>query len=450
MTQKFKLTLVSVALLGMGAQLPVHAAGFQLAESSATGLGRAFAGEAASAENPSVQARNPAMLSYLKGRQVSVGAVYVMPSVNTPGTLSIDSPLLPQTITMDASVDDVANNAVVPNFYYSSQLNDRWTWGLAVNSNYGLETELPATHAASIFGNKTSVTTVELNTNIAYKIDRHFTVGGGMRFVYGKGEIGATAPAWIDAIGAIPTVPAAVAAQLPPSGTELKHLKGDDYGMGWRAGTSWQIDDNNRIGLAYSSKVKLDLDGNARGVMYTGGSATVPGYIPLELPAFAELASYHQITDDFALQASINWTDWSSFDELVVYFPHDEKPLSGAESDLVKEEHFKDNWRYSVGGTYQASKALTLRAGVALDKTAVADKNRTITIPDSDRLWFSIGAGYALTDAMTLDLGVTYIKARGESPINETQSLLNLAQVTYNGESVGHVWLAGLQLTYKM
>lgn len=450
MTQKTKLTLLSVALLGLGAQLPAHAAGFQLAESSATGLGRAFAGEAASAENPSVQARNPAMLSYLEGRQMSVGAIFVAPSVNTPGTLTIDSPLLPQSLTMDASVHDVAKNSPIPNFYYSSQLNDRWTWGLALNANYGLATELNASHPAAIFGNKTSVTTAELNTNIAYKIDRRFTVGGGMRFVYGEGEIGATAPAWIDSVRGLPTLPDAIKAQLPAAGSELKHLKGDDFGIGWRAGASWQIDANNRIGLAYSSKVKLDLDGHARGALYTGGSNKVPGYIPLELPAFAELASYHQITDNFALHASINWTDWSAFDELVVHFPHEEKLLSGADSDLVKQENFKNNWRYALGGTYQANKVLTLRAGVALDKTAVADENRTITIPDSDRLWFSVGAGYALSDAMTLDLGVTYIRAQGDSPINETQSLLDLAQVSYSGESVGHVWLAGLQFTYKM
>ncbi|MCH1932653.1 outer membrane protein transport protein, partial [Shewanella sp. A25] len=86
------MTLVTAALVGMGVQLPVQAAGFQLAETSASGLGRAYAGEAATAENPSVQARNPAMLSYLEGRQVSVGAVYVMPEVNTPGNITIDSP----------------------------------------------------------------------------------------------------------------------------------------------------------------------------------------------------------------------------------------------------------------------------------------------------------------------------------------------------------------------
>ncbi|MCX9715542.1 outer membrane protein transport protein, partial [Vibrio cholerae] len=41
-----------------------QAAGFQLAEYSATGLGRAYAGEAAMADNASAQWRNPAMLTY--------------------------------------------------------------------------------------------------------------------------------------------------------------------------------------------------------------------------------------------------------------------------------------------------------------------------------------------------------------------------------------------------
>ncbi len=48
-----------------------QAAGFQLAEYSATGLGRAYAYEAAMADNASAQWRNPAMLTYLEGTQVS-------------------------------------------------------------------------------------------------------------------------------------------------------------------------------------------------------------------------------------------------------------------------------------------------------------------------------------------------------------------------------------------
>lgn len=449
---KKQLIAVAIAASFVGATTQVQAAGFQLAESSATGLGRAFAGEAAMADNPAVQGRNPAMLSYLEGRQISAGAIYVMPEVDAMGRVSLTSlsDKLPFSVTMNADALDVADNAAVPNFYYSNQLNDSWTWGLALNSNYGLSTELPAAHAASIFGNKTAITTVELNTNIAYRIDEHFTVGAGLRGVYGDGEIGASVPGWIEGVRAIPGLPAEVTSRLPAAGTELKHLEGDDFGYGWQLGASWQINANHRLGIAYHSHVELDLDGQARGLVYTGGTAEVEGYLPLELPAFAELASYHQLTDNWAMHASINWTDWSVFNKLVAYFPGDQKPVGGLESDLVKEENFKDNWRFALGTSYQLNNEWLLRAGVALDKTAVDDEYRTITIPDTDRLWFSVGAGYAPSKNLTVDLGLTYIRAHGDAPINETQDLMGLAQVAFQGDASGHVWLAGLQVTYKM
>lgn len=243
--QKRLLTLaVTAALLSTTTQ--VHAAGFQLAEYSATGLGRAFAGEAAMADNASAQARNPAMLTYLEGRQLSAGGIYVMPNVDVKGDVSLSSPLLgPNPIVMNGDAIDVADDALVPNFYYSNQLNDQWTWGLAVNSNYGLATELPATHAAAIFGNKTSVTTVEFNPNIAYRINDAVSVGGGVRIVYGEGEIGASLPGWVDKIK--PGLPPQVAGMLPPGGTELKSMKGDDIGYGWQLGASWQINPAHRF-----------------------------------------------------------------------------------------------------------------------------------------------------------------------------------------------------------
>lgn len=443
---------LAISAIVFGATTQVKAAGFQLAESSATGLGRAFAGEAAIADNASTQARNPAMLAYLEGRQLSAGGVYVMPNVDVLGDVSITSPLLgSDAIVVDADAIDVADDALIPNFYYSNQLNDKWTWGLAVNANYGLATETSPSSAAAIFGSHTAITTVEFNPNIAYRIDDEFTVGAGLRIVYGEGEISATTPAWIAAIKANPSVPESISARLPASGTELKSMEGDDIGYGWKAGASWQINANNRIGLAYHSGVDLELDGSAAGVVYNGGQdVKIDGYLPIELPAIAELASYHQLTEKWAVHASVNWTQWSTFDRLVAYFPGEIKPTGDLESDVVKEENFKDNWRYSIGTTYHLDEQWSLRAGVALDNTAVDDEHRTTTIPDSDRLWFSMGAGYQVSDNLSVDLGVTYIRMHGDAPIDETQDLLGLASIGFSGEATGDVWLTGLQLSYKM
>ncbi|MGL5408158.1 MAG: outer membrane protein transport protein, partial [Shewanella sp.] len=85
--QKRLLTLaVTAALISTTTQ--VHAAGFQLAEYSATGLGRAFAGEAAMADNAAAQFRNPAMLTYLNGTQMTTGAILVLPNIDVEGEVN--------------------------------------------------------------------------------------------------------------------------------------------------------------------------------------------------------------------------------------------------------------------------------------------------------------------------------------------------------------------------
>ncbi|QLE87239.1 MULTISPECIES: outer membrane protein transport protein [Shewanella] len=450
MNKRIVFLAVTAALLGQSSQ--VSAAGFQLAEYSASGQGRSFAGEAAMADNASTQARNPAMLTYLEGSQFSAGAIYVMPNVDVHGDLALASPILgPEPMVMNADALDVADSAVVPNFYFSQQLNEQWTWGLGVNSNYGLATEVPDTHPTAIFGNETGITTVEFNPNIAYKVNEAFSVGAGLRIVYGDGKIGASAPGWIDGIAALPGLPAEIVAALPPSGTTLKSMEGDDLAVGWKVGAAWQINAAHRLGFAYHSGVKLELDGHASGLLYDGGQdVSIEGYMPLELPAFAELASHHQLSDNWAMHASINWTQWSVFDELVAYFPGDQKPVGDIDKDLVKEENFKDNWRFAVGTTYQINQDWLVRGGVALDKTAVEDEYRTITIPDSDRVWFSLGTAYQASDKMTLDFAVTYIKAHGDAPINESMTLLDLASVQFDGQASGDVWLVGAQLSYKL
>lgn len=443
---------LAVATAIMGPVTQAQAAGFQLAEYSATGQGRSFAGEAAMADNASTQARNPAMMTTLKGSHFSAGGIYVMPNVDVTGDVSITSPLLgPDPLVMNGDALDVADSALVPNFYFTSQINENWTWGVAVNSNYGLATEVPATHSAAIFGNETSVTTVEFNPNIAYRFNDAFSVGAGVRIVYGEGSIGASAPGWIDSLKAHPALPEEIAAALPAGGTNLKSMEGDDVGYGWKLGASWQINPAHRLGLAYHSGVELELEGSASGLLYTGGQdIDIEGNLPLELPAFAELASHHQLSNNFAMHASVNWTQWSVFDELVAYFPGDIKPVGGLESDLVKEENFKDNWRFALGSTYQLNNEWLLRTGVAYDMTAAEDEYRTITIPDSDRLWFSAGAGYQASEKLTLDFAVTYIKAYGDAPINESMSLMDLAQVSFDGQAGGDVWLVGMQLSYKL
>lgn len=409
-----------------------QAAGFQLAEYSATGLGRAYAGEAAMADNASAQWRNPAMLTYLKGTQISVGAIYVNPNVDVNGTVSHS--LLGTT---QASAKDFAHDAVIPNFYLSHQLNEQLVLGFALGTNYGMETELGNDFAASHFGNQASVITKEANLNIAYQVTTEFSIGGGVRYVMGEGHFGATAPS-NNVVGMHPTTGAPISVA---KGTTLKYMEGDDTSWGWQVGTAWQINETNRIGASYKSEVMMDFDGHAKGITY---GAYKPGMMSVALPATAELASYHQLNEKLALHASVNWTDWSSFKELTAVFPE--------KSDLIKSENWEDNYRFALGATYQYDAKIALRTGIAYDTSAVDDKNRTATIPETDRTWLSIGASYVATPQLTLDAGFTYIFAK-DATINEPRDASDAtsAQIggAFNGEVTGNVWLIGVQANYR-
>ncbi|WGK82279.1 outer membrane protein transport protein [Vibrio aestuarianus] len=415
-----------------------QAAGFQLAEYSATGLGRAYAGEAAMADNASAQWRNPAMLTYLKGTQISVGAIYVNPNVDVDGNVNFYGN------NIAAQSDDFAHDAVIPNFYLSHQVNEKLVLGLALGTNYGMETELDNNFAASHFGNEAMVKTMEANVNVGYQVTPTVSIGGGVRYVIGEGHFGATA-ASNNVVGTHPITGAPISVA---KGTTLKYMEGDDTSWGWQVGTAWQINDKNRIGFTYKSEVKLKLEGHAEGLGFGLSSGQkLDGFMNLNLPATAELASFHQLNDKLALHASINWTDWSSFDKL-------EADLVGrAQPSEVKIENWEDNYRFALGATYQLDAKLALRAGVAYDMAAVSDKNRTITIPETDRTWLSIGAGYAFTDQFTLDAGFTYILAK-DAPITESRGYASDDAAEkiggqFVGTTTGNVWIIGVQANYR-
>ncbi|MGL4830631.1 MAG: outer membrane protein transport protein, partial [Vibrio sp.] len=380
---------------------------------------RAYAGEAAMADNASAQWRNPAMLTYLEGTQISVGAIYVNPNVDVDGTINQKLP---------ASSKDFAHDAVIPNFYLSHQLNEQVVLGFALGTNYGMETDLGTDFAASHFGNQASVISKEANLNIAYQILPQLSIGGGVRYVMGEGHFGATVPPQLNAV------------KPGFAGQTLKYMEGEDTSWGWQVGSTWQINEDHRLGFAYKSEVVMDFDGHAESIFY----GKKPGMMSIALPATAELASFHQLNEQWAVHASINWTDWSSFKELTAVFSDGPEP--------IKLENWEDNYRFAVGTTYQYDAKLALRAGVAYDTSAVNDTYRTATIPETDRTWVSLGASYMATPQLTLDAGFTYIFAK-DATINEPRdpSDYEAAELggAFNGNVSGNIWLIGVQANYR-
>ena len=272
------------------------AAAFQLSEHSASGLGRAFAGDAAIAENASVVARNPALMSQFSENQLSVVGTYIVPDVSLTGE---SAPVYSNASSLDD--DSIAPEAFVPAAYYVMPLDDKFAVGFGLFSNFGLSTEFDEDYAAGQLAGKTEIVTVNFNTSVSYKVNEQLTIAGGLNAVYADATI-------TRHLGDLSNGLAAQGLIFPASTTALD-LEGDDYGYGYNLGVAYDLDENSRFGFHYRSKVDITFDGTYSnelplipGVFDNGQSGEVqPGTVELELPAIAEFSGSHKLDEKWGL-----------------------------------------------------------------------------------------------------------------------------------------------------
>jgi len=425
-TTTFKKSLIAATIALATGQ--VHAAAFQLNEHSASGLGRAYAGEAAIADNASVLARNPAAMTTFDKMAVSVSGTYIKPDVDVDGAVYAG----PNKVA-SASESDIAPAAFVPASYFIQPLNDQWAWGIGLFSNYGLSTEYSKTFPAGAGAGDTELMTININPNIAYRINENFSIGAGINAVYGAAELNRYA----GLLG--PLIPPSQGGPLATN-TRLAHLKGDTWGFGWNVGTLYEVNDNHRFALTYRSQVDMSFDGDFQGL--TSLNRTVDGNLKLDLPAQAEFAGYHRLNQQFAVHYSVNWTDWSAFQELRATSAQ----CAGGVC-LQKDEKFKDSTRYSIGGTWYINPAWEARLGFAYDNSPIEAEYRSLSIPDSDRIWYSAGATYHINTDMSVDFGMAYLDGK-EADVNE--GLRNHTDtLRWKGTSHGNAFLASAQFNMK-
>lgn len=424
MSQKTLFTKSALAVAVAIISTQAWSAGFQLNEFSSSGLGRAYSGEGAIADDAGNASRNPALIMMFDRPTFSAGAVYIDPDVNISGK----SPYTGRS----TDADNIAPTAWVPNAHFVMPINEQFGWGASVTSNYGLATEFNDSYIVGEYGGKTDLKTVNLNLSGAYRLNDSWSFGLGFNAVY--------ADAKIERYSGEQT------AALPKVSNKIASLKGDEWGYGWNAGILYELDKNNRYGLTYRSEVKIDFDGDYKsgirtqanailgaGTTFPWGTtnATVPGSLTLNLPEMWELSGYNRIAPQWAIHYSMAYTSWSQFQEL-------KATGSNGQTLFYKEEGFKDSYRIALGTTYYMDKSWTFRTGIAYDDSPVPASKRSISIPDQDRLWLSAGTTYAFNDDASIDVGVSYMHGQK----------VTVKEGPYTFDSEGKAWLFGTNFNY--
>ncbi|MBZ2170359.1 OmpP1/FadL family transporter [Marinobacter sp. F4216] len=412
-------TLRLTALAALVAPTASLAGGFALNEQSASAIGVANAGVAANPENATTVLFNPAGMSQLSGTNLSFGAALLdIDAEAKAGTISAQRQVPQVPIEPAGNGGDIADLAVLPNFYLTHEVNESIDVGFGIHAPYGLAADYQNDFAGRFFADKTELTAIAFTPSIALSNGEGLSMGVGLNIIYAEGRLSRYSdPSGIVfrqalAGGADPATAAATAAAVVGSlpAEPYSDVEGDDVGGTFRVGFLYELSDRTQFGLTAQTGTELKLEGdisvsNFPVVSPTGISTTTlteEVEVPAAIPESITFGARHDLTSDVTLLAGATYARWSRFEELDIRSREGNAgQVSSAlgltpgetESDPISHvtEDWKNTWQFNLGGIWQATPAWAFKAGYAWDESPVQDFV-TARIPSEDRHWLTLGA----------------------------------------------------------
>ncbi|EXJ14755.1 OmpP1/FadL family transporter [Imhoffiella purpurea] len=332
--------------------------GFAVTEYDAAGLGRAFAGTAV---------------------------------VIAASSLSTNPAALPDRATLSASLHGLHNDiqpesagvdALIPAAYGA------WHGlGVGVYAPFGLATDYPSDWSGRYSALHSEIQSARVQVAGGIEVQPGLRLGAGVFVQRFRAELSQ----------AYPVIPGRLDAEVT--------VDGEDTGLGWTVGGLWAPDPGLTLGLAFASAVDHQLRGHAD--LPSGRAST---RVDLTTPETLSLGLSWQVRPAWRVLGGLAWTRWSRFESLEI------RLSNGLE--LSEEHQWRDTWRASLGAEHERG-PWTLRAGLAWDQSPIRhDAHRYPRLPDADRIWTTLGLGYAWPH-WRLDLGYAHLwfpERSGEHP----------------------------------
>ncbi len=374
-----------------------NAAGFYIQEQSVRGLGSAFSGSVTNLDDASTVFFNPAGMTKLQGMQAQAGVNVLIPNADVKNRGTTSGPSGGQPVGRNSG--NPYDPTPVPNGFFTYQFTENLWGGVGVTAPFGLASEYDKGWFGRFDSTKTELSVIDIQPTLAYKFNDWLSLGAGVNIARSSADLRNST---------------FLPAPFPVAEYNSK-LEGEDWGFGYSLGLQIKPWETTTIGLSYKSEVHHKLDGkiqitNAAGNIVGAGTASTNGYAKLTTPDHATFGIAHEITPRLTLQGQATWFGWNNFDAITAIRD------SGAVATSV-QQNYQTTWAFAVGAEYQATDTLSLRGGIQFDETPTTDEFRTSRTPDGDRTWVSLGATYALSDRIDLDLAATYIDVE-EGTIN--------------------------------
>ena len=376
--------VAAVALLASAGN--ANAAGYQLNEFSVTNLGRSFAGIGVAGDDYSALGYNPAGMTLMKrsGMQAGLTMTEVASKIRGIGDQS------GKKTDMDFMIP-------LPSMFGQYNVNDKLFLGAGIYVPFGLATRYG--HDSFVADDKNGVRRSELevvdgNISAAYKVDNHLSLGvsGILRHIKGKLTSNVNKYGY--------------------SNLAYSDFKVSGWSTTMNVGAMYEFDEDTRVGLSYRFKSTQRTTGHHTVTVNPQFAAIAPMFkmqdvnrydsvSDPELPASWILSGYHKFGEKWGTTATVKYTQWHRFSVFPAY--------SSGTGNLDVQYRWKDAWNFALGQDYYLNENWTLRAGLAWDQSPVPNNTyRTNRIPDTDRLWTSVGVSYA-TGNHQFDFGYAHL-----------------------------------------
>lgn len=432
--RKIHNTLAIAAIFAALCPVAALAAAFEILEQSPKRLGTAYAGAVTVGEDAATVFWNPAAMTQLDERQLSLGLSLI--------SLRADFEDSGQT-TATGPEGDIGTLSPVPVVYFVQPLGERWRLGIGLNAPFGLATGYDDGWRGRYHATDSKLRVVNFNTTMAYALTERLSVAAGLDFQYATATLERAIDSHAACLAAateavtrltgpladlIPgnVVPSTLCLGSPVPGTRSAdsgvHVEGDDIGLGYDLSLLYEAGTHTRIGLLFRSGVEFKLEGEAsfakssacispeiqlpRPSLCSRALSTVQGPIKasVELPDVLMVGISHRLTAHWVVHADVLHTQWSSIQNISVVSTKNGRTLS------TLDLKYEDVMRYALGATFEPGGPHTWRFGISFDETPQTDPQfATARLPDGDRLWLTLGYSHAFSDDASLDIGYAHV-----------------------------------------
>lgn len=356
---------------------------------------------------------NPAGISFLKKNQVIVGM----------------TPTFANTLFQEDSTNAIGrtNSPMGTPFAayatYKKEEESKLGFGLGIYTPFGSTVSYEDGWVGRFTLTRLQLMAIFFQPTVSYALTDKLSIGAGFVYSYGKVNLQKDLPL-----------------QFMDGTYGSVELDGTGSGFGYNAGIYFAPSKFLTLGATYRSRVNMNLK---TGQATFDVPASLDDKFPdgkftssLPLPSVVTVSFASNPIEKLNIVADVNYVSWSAYDTLAFDYENNTESLD----DTKSARSYENTIALRLGAEYTINEKLNVRAGMTYAVSPVQDGYLTPETPDGNRVNYTVGLGYEITEKFALNSSFLFTRIKRHDTNLET----NLS-----GQYTTVVLSPGLSITYN-